>query len=182
MSKDRINNVKADVIIEGAFKTVHNAQCLCDEAELLHNNKMYARSYALSHLAREEFAKSLMLYKVAIQVLNKQKVEWKKLDRRFRDHKEKVVNDRVLTHMIFQMIKGDDASPLDPKILFNSGTIDFANKRKNQSLYVDWESGEFISPEENFTERLSYRNLEIAKFPMERIQEQAQKFQDDLNP
>ncbi|HAS6798609.1 hypothetical protein BBM02_06110 [Vibrio parahaemolyticus] len=169
MSKDRINNVKIDVLIEGALKIVRNAQCLCDEAELLHQNKMYARSYALSHLAREEFAKSMMIYKVSIQVLCKAKVDWKKLDRRFRDHKEKVVNDRALTMMIFNDILKQKNDAISPDVLFNRGTVDFTNNRKNQSFYVDWEKGKFVSPEENFTERQSFRNLEIAKFRIELV-------------
>lgn len=164
VSKDRINNVKIDVLIDGALKIVRNAQCLCDEADLLHKNQKYARSYALSHLAREEFAKSLMLYKICIQVLCKAKVDWKKLDRRFRDHKEKVVNDRALTMMILNNILKQNSDVIAPEVLFNRGTIDFTNNRKNQSLYVDWEKGKFVSPEENFTERQSFRNLEIAKF------------------
>ncbi|WP_171820954.1 AbiV family abortive infection protein [Klebsiella michiganensis] len=164
MSKDRINNVKVDVLIDGALKIVRNAQCLCDEADLLHQNKMYARSYALSHLAREEFAKSLMLYKVCIQVLCKAKVDWKKLDRRFRDHKEKVINDRAFTMMVFNNIFSQNMAAISPEILLNRRTVDFTNNRKNQSLYVDWERGKFVSPEENFTERQSVRNLEIAKF------------------
>lgn len=160
---DRINNVKAEALIQGAIKIVRNAQCLCDESELLHNNKMFARSYALSHLAREEFAKSLMLYKVCIDVLSGNKVDWKKVDRRFRDHKQKLVNDQFTTDMLFDSIELD-GKKIDKKVLFNSGTIEYTNHRKNASLYVDWENGEFTSPEENFTERQSHRNLEIAKF------------------
>lgn len=160
---DRINNVKAEVLIEGAVKIVRNAQCLCDEAELLHSNSMYARSYALSHLAREEFAKSLMIYKVCIDVLLGNKVDWKKVDRRFRDHKQKLINDRATTDMLFGSLE-IGGKKLDKRLLFNSGTIDYTNKRKNASLYVDWEKGKFVAPEENFTARQSYRNLEIAKY------------------
>lgn len=69
MAKERINNLKARDIIEGALKTVRNAQQLCDESELLHQHKMFARSYALSHLAREEIGKSAMLFKVTIDRL-----------------------------------------------------------------------------------------------------------------
>ena len=167
---DRINNVKAEVLIEGAIKIVRNAQCLCDEAELLHNNKMYARSYALSHLAREEFAKSLMLYKVCIDVLSGNKVDWKKVDRRFRDHKQKLVNDRATTDMLFGSLEVD-GKKLDKGVLYNSGTINYTNHRKNASLYVDWEKGRFIAPEENFTERQSYRNLEIAKYRIATLSE-----------
>lgn len=167
---DRINNVKADVLIEGAIKIVRNAQSLCDESELLHKNKMYARSYTLSHLAREEFAKSLMLYKVCIDVLLGNKVDWKKVDRRFRDHKQKLVNDRAITDILFSSLEVD-GKKIDRGVLFNSGGISYTNRRKNSSLYVDWQKGRFIAPEENFTERQSYRNLEIAKYRIATLSE-----------
>ena len=151
MTKDRINNLKASQIIDGVYKTIRNSQQLCDEAELLNKHKMFARSYALSHLAREEVGKVAMLYKVAIELLLKQKIDWKKVDRRFRDHKEKIVNDRALTHLLFGTMEVE-GSGLDPKLLFNSGTIAYTNARKNSSLYVDWSDGKFQSPEDSVSE------------------------------
>ncbi len=163
MAKERINNLKARDIIDGALKTIKNAKQLCDEAELLHQNKMFARSYALSHLAREEVAKSSMLFKVAIERLLGRQIDWKKVDRRFRDHREKIINDRALTHMLFGLIEFQDAK-LDPNILFSSVAIEYTNARKNSSLYVDWAEGKFHSPEESVSERQSARNLEISLF------------------
>lgn len=160
MANERINNLKANDVIEGALKTVRNAQQLCDESNLLHQHKMFARSYALSHLAREEVAKSAMLFKVAIDRLLDRQIDWKKVDRRFRNHKEKIVNDRAFTHILF----GRMEKQLDPKILFNSGTIEYTNARKNASLYVDWSGGKFHSPEESVSERQSARNLNIAMY------------------
>lgn len=161
MSKERINNLKARDVIEGALKTVRNAQQLCDESELLHQHKMFARSYALSHLAREEVGKSAMLFKVAIERLLGRKIDWKKVDRRFRDHKEKIINDRVLTYLLFGSMEAEGIK-LDPKVLFSSGAIEYTNARKNASLYVDWTEGEFKSPEESVSEEQSARNLDIA--------------------
>ena len=206
MAKERINNLKARDIIEGALKTVRNAQQLCDESELLHQHKMFARSYTLSHLAREEIGKSAMLFKVAIDRLLGRQIDWKKVDRRFRDHKEKIVNDRVLTHLLFGSMEVE-GKKLDPKILFNSGTIEYTNARKNASLYVDWKAGKFQSPEESVSEQQSARNLDIAMyrvdlmskvipslieleqknrdelakiFPMEKIMQFAQEQQDSI--
>lgn len=183
MTNERINNLKANDIIEGALKTVRNAQQLCDESNLLHQHKMFARSYALSHLAREEVAKSAMLFKVAIDRLLDRQIDWKKVDRRFRNHKEKIVNDRAFTHILF----GRMAKQLDPKILFNSGTIEYTNARKNASLYVDWSGGKFHSPEESVSERQSARNLSIAMYRaalmskvIPSLVEHAQKTKDEL--
>lgn len=163
MAQDRINNLKASEVIEGALKTVRNAQQLCDESELLHQHKMFARSYALSHFAREEIGKSAMLYKIAIDCLLGRQIDWKKLNRRFRDHKEKIGNDRAFTHLFFGSIE-IQGEKLDPKVLFNSGTIAYTNARKNASLYVDWTDGKFQSPEESVSENQSARNLDIAMF------------------
>lgn len=163
MSKERINNLKARDVIEGALKTIRNAQQLCDESELLHQHKMFARSYALSHLAREELGKSAMLYKVAIERLLGLQIDWKKVDRRFRDHKEKIINDRALTLQLFGSME-IEGEKLDPKVLFNSGGIEYTNSRKNASLYVDWTEGKFKSPEESVSEEQSARNLDLAMY------------------
>lgn len=159
MPKSRINNVKLDELINGAGNVLLNGQQLCEEAELLHNNKMYARSYALSHLAREEIAKSIMIYDVIIKVMAKKKVNWKDFDRKFRSHKAKIVNDNAITCLI---LKTSNINTSIPKALFTDCNIDFTNKRKNQSLYADWENGEFVFPNEKITESLSKRNLGIA--------------------
>lgn len=163
MAKERINNLKASEVIEGALKTVRNAQQLCDESELLHQHKMFARSYALSHLAREEVAKSVMLCKVAIDRLLGRQVDWKEVDKRFRDHKAKILNDRAFTHLLFGSMKLE-GKKLDPKVLFNLGTIEYTNARKNASLYVDWADGNLQSPEESVSENQSARNLDIAMY------------------
>lgn len=163
MVKERINNLKVRDAIEGALKTVRNAQQLCDEAELLHRHKMFARSYALSHLAREEVGKSAMLFKVAIDLLLDNQIDWKKVDRRFRSHKEKIKNDRVLTFLLFGHMEVEGRK-LDPKVLFNSGTVEYTNARKNASLYVDWVEGKFLSPEESVSEQQSERNLDLAMY------------------
>ncbi|HDR1920103.1 TPA: AbiV family abortive infection protein [Pasteurella multocida] len=207
MTKERINNLKARELIEGALKTVRNAQQLCDESELLYQHKMFARSYALSHLAREEIGKSAMLFKVAIDCLLGNQIDWKKVDRRFRSHKEKIMNDRALTFLLFGHMKAEGRK-LDPNILFNSGTVEYMNARKNASIYVDWMEGKFISPEESVSEQQSARNLdlaiyrvalmskvipslveleqkskdEIAKiFPMKKIIQFAEDLQDEIN-
>lgn len=163
MAQERINNLQASELIEGALKTMRNAQQLCDESELLHQHKIFARSHALSHLAREEIGKSIMLYRTTIERILDHKIDWKKIDKRFRDHKEKILNDRAFTYFLYGSME-IEGNKLDPKILFNSGTIAYTNARKNSSLYVDWTDGKFKSPEESVSEDQSARNLEIAMY------------------
>ena len=159
---EKFNNVKADVLITGALITIRNAQDLCAEAELLHNNRMFARSYALSNFAREEFAKSLMLNKLCIDVMAGYEVDWKKIRKRLLDHKEKHANDLSMTDALFYQSADGDRAKIR-KYRLSKDFIDHKNRRKNASLYVDWDGGKFVSPNDNFTERQSYRNLELAK-------------------
>lgn len=163
MSSESFKNASTERIIEGAIKTILNAQQLCDESEILHSHGKFARSFTLSHLAREEMGKSMMLYSVAIRMLLERNIDWKKVSRRFRNHKEKIVNDRALSWAFFISVLGDapETSQIS-EILFNSGTVQHSNSQKNASLYVDWKDGQFVLPEEIISEQKSSRNLSIA--------------------
>ncbi len=167
----KMNNLKAEKLAEGAMKCILNAQDLCQESKLLHENKMYSRSYALSHFAREELSKSLMLYVAMIQVINKGKVDWKQLNRQFRDHKVKIETDKALTYWHFQLNGGEDQ--INKNELFSG--VEFANQRKNECLYVDWQNDDFVSPSQVITEELSYRNLNIAGIKVTQLSEQLLK-------
>jgi len=159
--RHKLHNLKPAVLIEGILKIVHNAQCLCDEAELLFANNMFARAYTLSHIAREELAKALMLNRATIDLLLENQVDWKKINRRFRDHKEKIINDRAITMSLFGEQIGHE---LDPRVLFAKDTVDFTNDRKNASLYVDYTDNAFVLPEDSITEKLARRNIDLAKY------------------
>lgn len=158
MNQPKINNLNFDTLFEGAIKCLRNAQELCDESELLHNNVKYARSFALSHFSREELGKSFMLFRALIDVSTGVKVDWKKLNRRFRDHKQKLVNDAAISLFLF-------ASELDkqkqsPEFLFY--LIDAKNDLKNRCLYADWNNGSFTLPSDSITKEQSERNLSLA--------------------
>ncbi|HHF3271739.1 TPA: AbiV family abortive infection protein [Vibrio diabolicus] len=180
MSQDKINNAKPDVLIAGAMKCIMNAQQLCTESKLLHEHQMYARSFALSHFSREEFAKAMMLYRTAIEVKCGLKVDWKRLNRRFRDHKQKLVNDRLMSAMIYGLAGVDPSD--GAKVLSGSmAGIEFSNNRKNECLYVDWSSGDFHLPEEKISEELSKRNLDLATHKILILSPMMMKLNDILN-
>jgi AbiV family abortive infection protein len=89
-----------------------NAGELLDEPELLLENEHNARAYFLAHIACEEMAKSPMLYRVACELALDLAPDWRKLDRRPRDHQDKIRN--VLTMDYFQSeIRADDSDPKD---------------------------------------------------------------------
>ena len=165
MSQKKINNLKFDTIFEGAIKCLRNAQELCDEAEILHKHGKYARAFALSHFAREEFGKSLMLFRVLVDVSAGVKVDWKKLNRRFRDHKQKLVNDSAISTTLFGHEWKRQGLPLEG--LFAG--IDFKNDRKNSCLYTDWKDGSFTLPSDTITENQSERNLSLAIYRIAKL-------------
>lgn len=171
VTQSKINNLKPEKLAEGAMKCIINAQELCQESKLLHEHEMYSRSYALSHFAREELSKALMLYVAMIKVVNKGKVDWKQLNRQFRDHKEKIEHDKALTYWYLKLNGGENE--FNEQELFSG--VEFANHRKNECLYVDWQEGDFVSPSQVITKELSHRNLNIAGIKVTHLSEQLLK-------
>lgn len=165
LNQPKINNLKFDTIFDGAIKCLRNAQELCDESEILHKHGKFARSFALSHFAREEFGKSFMLFRVLVDVSAGVKVDWKKLNRRFRDHKQKLVNDSAISTSLFGKEWKDNGLPLEG--LFAG--IDFKNNRKNSCLYTDWKDGGFTLPSDTITEKQSERNLSLAIYRIAKL-------------
>lgn len=145
-------------LIDGILKTLRNAQELCDESEILLKNEKYARSYSLSHLAREEFSKCFILYRPIIELIIGNQVDLKKTRIRYRSHKAKLIADRATTLHLFGSELEKDGIKKDG--LFSG--IEKSNEWKNTSLYVDWNNGKFIMPTHSFSREKAERNLEIA--------------------
>jgi AbiV family abortive infection protein len=82
-----LNQLKVEEV-EEIFKKIYDNACeLLDDAEILFSHKKYARAYLCSHIAFEEFGKLPMLNSVALGICYGKKVDWKKFNRRFRNHK-----------------------------------------------------------------------------------------------
>jgi len=145
-------------LINGILKTLRNAQELCDESEILLVNGKFARSYTLSHLAREEFSKCFILYRPIVDLIIGNQIDWKKTRRRYRSHKDKLITDRATTLHLF----GNELEKkgIKKKELFSG--IEKSNEWKNISLYVDWSNDKFIMPSDSFSKEKAERNLEIA--------------------
>lgn len=87
--------------IEEVFKKIYDNACeLLDDAELLFRHKKYARAYLCSHIAFEEFGKLPLLNTVALDIHYGKKVDWKKLNRMFRNHKSKITQSYTAIIMI----------------------------------------------------------------------------------
>ena len=141
-----MQNLTVENIIEGMIQITLNAQSLVEEAEILYENKYYARTYTLSHIAREEISKLYMLYKVGIEIIAGKKFDHRKLEKRLRNHKSKI--------QFFSM-------PIAMTGL-NSSYIKGLNKRKNDSLYVGYEEEQFNTPSKSITEYVAKRTLDLA--------------------
>jgi AbiV family abortive infection protein len=170
-----LENLSFEQLMEGCEKGLKNAQSLAAEAGLLYEHKYFARTYSLGHLAREELGKVLMLYHAAIDVLVGSTVDWKKLSRRFRDHKEKIINDQMFQSHMMDVLKATNLLTEQEQgqwaaaqhLQFTKQATAYRNRRKNASLYVSWEDLAFQLPSEVFTERQAYRTWMIAKFACE---------------
>jgi len=158
LKKASFNDLKFDTLYEGVAKCVRNAQELCDEAEILHEHKKFARSFALSHFAREELGKSFVLSKALIDFSAGISIDWKALNRKFRDHKQKLLNDAGVTQYLFGNELAEQGH--SPNTFY--AIIDTKNNKKNQCLYTDWNNSKFVLPSECITEEQSERNLSLA--------------------
>lgn len=141
-----MQNMTVDDIIDGMVKITLNAQSLVDEAELLSKNKYHVRAYTLAHIAREEISKLYILFKVGIEVIAGKKYDYKKLQKRFNNHKSKI--------QFFSIPYCIDG--------LNGKYVEAINKRKNESLYVGYEQSKFQSPSDAITEHVANRTIELA--------------------
>ena len=100
------NQLKVEDIEKISLKIYENANELLEEAEILYNHKKFARAHACAQFSIEEFGKLPMLRTVATQVSKGDKVNWKDLNTRLRDHKRK-------TSLSFALISVMGKSMLD---------------------------------------------------------------------
>ena len=141
-----MQNMTIDDIIDGMVKIKLNAQSLSDEAELLLNNKYFARAYTLSHIAREEISKLYILFRIGIEVIAGKKYDNKKLQKRLNSHKSKI--EFFSFPIAIHSHKGE--------------FVEKINERKNNSLYVGWKDSKFQSPSEAISEHMSKRTVDLS--------------------
>jgi AbiV family abortive infection protein len=107
-----VRELSVEELLDGCRESLANASELLDEAELLLENEHYARAYFLAHIACEEMAKSPILNRAACELALELPPDWRKLDKRLRDHRGKI--RKVLTMDYFQSeIRVDDSDVKD---------------------------------------------------------------------
>lgn len=98
------NQLKVEDIEKIYTKIYENACELIDEAEILLEHQKYARAYLSSHISIEEFGKLPMLSTVALNVHNGVKIDWKALNKRFRDHKKKTSSSYAIQMLMDKVL------------------------------------------------------------------------------
>ncbi|MFD9363034.1 AbiV family abortive infection protein [Priestia megaterium] len=127
-------------------KAFYNASELLDEAQLLLDNKKYARGYFLSHIAIEELARCIMLASAIIK-FKIRALDVKKLIKRQTSHQSKI----EVAYSFVEKLKNytrplSEENRLEIMMAFansnieniiDEGEIQKFDDLKNASLYVD---------------------------------------------
>ena len=141
----------AETLIDGARKTVQNADELFDEARLLADAGHVARALLLHQISLEECGKLEMLYVATAEVLRGQAVDMKRLSRAFSKHAAKNrTNAYFLAKSEAELAAEQQDDIGAAHEAFNELQADFhekSNDLKNASLYVDYD-GLFRAPRE----------------------------------
>lgn len=152
-------------IDEYMIALVINARGLIRESELLFKKKAYARSYTLSHIAREELAKCQILYGAGRRLIAGIDVNWKQTMKRLRDHKSKL-NQETVSNAALCLISGNEQIYNDA-MQSVKGSSCLRNDHKNNSLYVGISTdGSILCPNNIIDQTKAQRNLELAHFAL----------------
>jgi AbiV family abortive infection protein len=144
---------------------LRNATNLIAESVILRENGHFARAFALAHLAREELAKGMMLSAAGFKVLFDTPVDWKKLNKRFRNHEEKLILEGVQAAAHVGALGHSTHSNV---ILKHAAAMArHRNKLKNTSLYVEIDEGKVSQPAEAVTEEQSNRTWKLAQIALQ---------------
>ena len=136
-----------------------NAAALIRESQILYDHEAYARAFSLAHLAREEIAKTLMLHATGVRILAGHTIDFKKLKRRLRDHKQKLIAETI-NNVVF--CAGIDLDIAESLLQVSSRVPDFRNDQKNSSLYVGFENGLVSQPLESVSANRALRTITLA--------------------
>jgi AbiV family abortive infection protein len=104
-----------------------------------------------------------MLHAAGVRLILGHAVDWKKLQRRLRDHKAKLQSDALLQlTSIASEIAGQEKQLLTAMV---SGAST-RNVWKNDSLYVGFVDGEFVLPSRAITPRKAERTIALAQLTL----------------
>jgi len=144
MSKFSIKEIEKILI-----KFLDNARELLEEADLLLENKKFARAYSLAHLACEEVAKIIMISRTAYEITRGKDIDWERIIKRLRNHREKIKDILFLDFLYSSKTENDEDIKTFLKNLDKMTKYD--NDFKNYSLYTSLIENKFYKPSELFS-------------------------------
>lgn len=135
-----------------------NAKALNKEAGVLHEHEMYSRAYLLAHFCVEELGKLPMIVGLIAKKKNDEEVDWKKVNKRFCSHTQKIGSQNGHTYAF--ALDPDLCRDTDLNWLLDANKeIPETYRKKNASTYVDVENGDILSPLEVINESDSEKML-----------------------
>lgn len=159
-----MKNLTFEELMIARAKILQNAKNLIIDSEILLDNKRFPRAYTLSHLASEELAKLTTMHGICIDVLSGETINWKKAEKKLRDHKDKI--KRSFEFDLFCTLLSDNEKFLKQ---YEEGIelVDSYNIMKNASIYAGITHNYFCTPEEIISEKTARKMVQISKYRYE---------------
>ncbi|MGG5742209.1 AbiV family abortive infection protein [Bacillus cereus group sp. IBL03679] len=143
------------------IKIFNNAVSLVEESRILFSHKKYARSYTLSHIASEEISKLPIILEAASDVHKDVEINWKKIDKKMKNHKEKLKMRFFITALAGGRIEGINRMIVELAKI--KPRINIYNDLKNESLYVSFSKEKLIIPNDIVDREMANASLVISK-------------------
>lgn len=138
-----------------------NAENLYKEAKLLHEHKMFSRTYLLAHFCFEELGKIPIIVGAIGKQITGESVDWRRLKKRFYSHTEKISSQNH--HYYTFGLDIDLLRDTDLKWLSDAQQkVDESFNLKNLATYVDVDGKRFLLPKEQISEGASKELLGLA--------------------
>lgn len=156
-----MKKLSEEEIKESIEKLLSNADDLTEEAAILFQATRYARAFTLSHLAREELSKVVMLMALDGKLKSNLKIDWNSFWKRFRNHKAKITNSEIW----LLSISGLNSSVVSMEMVDSYANA--LNDLKNNSLYVSHGGQGLLNPAEVIDENQARASILSARLLFE---------------
>lgn len=145
-------------LLAGARKAFDNAEQLYREARILGDAGATARALCLHQISLEECSKVDSLGAWMTGIVLGHQVDQKKVFAALSRHSSKNKMNAYMLEVSEEEAGAIEAGNHEEAVaIFKKAQEDFhraSNAAKNASLYVDWESGQFVSPAERISEEM----------------------------
>jgi AbiV family abortive infection protein len=146
-------------LISLAQKSLDNARALIEEADLLSNDKRWARTVFLCHTAGEEFGKSIQCL-TAVMDHARGVLDFVKFRKRFLNHRAKTTTIRFFE----AMVTPDEDDNFMDEIKGLEEEVSYLTQGRNATLYSDmFSDGRAFAPNDVFSEKIAGDALSWAK-------------------